>query len=163
MHSTDAADAAGVKQFELVRQKRFARDGHERFGDFFRDGPQSRGESARENGDGNVERGAHEINSLVPSKSNRKRTSLQPGLPHGVTQSGLVLRIKHEETATARADELAAERAVGHRQVIPLVDFRIAHAPAALLFALPVHIHQPRELMQVAGFQRAAGFAGQGL
>ena len=73
-----AADAARVEQFELMRQKRFARDGHERFGDFFRDGPQPRGESAGENGDGNVERRAHEMTSFVPSKSNRKRTSLSP-------------------------------------------------------------------------------------
>ena len=73
-----AADAAGMEQFELVRQKRFARDGHERFGDFFRDGAQARGESAGEDGHGNVERCAHEMTSLVPSKSKRKRTSLSP-------------------------------------------------------------------------------------
>ena len=33
-----AADAARTEQFELVRQERFARDGNQRFGDFFRDG-----------------------------------------------------------------------------------------------------------------------------
>ena len=47
-----------------MRQKWLAGDGHERFGNFFRDGPQPRGESARENGDGNFERRAHEINEL---------------------------------------------------------------------------------------------------
>ncbi len=58
-----------MKQFELMRQKRFARDGQERLGDFFRDGPQPRGESAREDGNGNIERCADEMTSLVPSKS----------------------------------------------------------------------------------------------
>ena len=103
-----------VEQFELVRQKRFARNGQERFGDFFRDGPQPRGESARENGNGNVERRAHEMTSFVPSKSKRKRTSFKPGLAHRVAQLRLVLGVKHQEAAAARADELAAERAVGH-------------------------------------------------
>src|SRR5208283_3805101 len=86
---------------------------------------------------------------------------LESGLAHGMTQPGLVLRIKHEETATSRANELAAEGAAGHRQVIPLVDFRIAHAAAALLFALPVHVHQSRKLAQVAGFQRALTLQAQ--
>jgi hypothetical protein len=49
-----AANAAGLKQFKLVRQKRFARNRQERFGDFSRDGPQPRGESARENGNGYI-------------------------------------------------------------------------------------------------------------
>jgi len=35
-----------------------------RIWDFFREGPQSCGKSARENGDGHVERGAHEIQQL---------------------------------------------------------------------------------------------------
>ena len=56
MHKNGVADAARVKQFKLMRQKRPARDRHKRFGDFFRDGPQPRRESARENGDGNIER-----------------------------------------------------------------------------------------------------------
>ena len=49
-------DAARMEQFELMREKRPARDGNQRLGNFLRDGPQSRGESAREDGDGNVER-----------------------------------------------------------------------------------------------------------
>ena len=47
-----ATDAARVQHFQLVREKRPAGDGHERLGDFFRDGPQPRGEATRENGDG---------------------------------------------------------------------------------------------------------------
>src|SRR5208282_5008069 len=79
---------------------------------------------------------------------------LEPGLPHGVAESGLVFGVKHEKTAAARADELAAERAVGHREVIPLVDLRVAHAAAALFFALPVHVHEPREFLEFSVFER---------
>jgi hypothetical protein len=39
-----------------MRQERFARDGNQRFGDFFRDGPQPRGESAGEDCDWHFER-----------------------------------------------------------------------------------------------------------
>jgi hypothetical protein len=45
-----------------MRENGPARDGHERLGNFFRDGPQPRGESAREDGDGNLgKREAHGI------------------------------------------------------------------------------------------------------
>lgn len=37
-----------------MRENRPARDGHERLGNLFRDGPQPRGESAREDGDGDL-------------------------------------------------------------------------------------------------------------
>ncbi len=53
----DVPDAPRVEHFQLVRQKRPASDGHERLGNFFRDGPQPRGESARKNGDGNFGNG----------------------------------------------------------------------------------------------------------
>ena len=48
------ADAAGMKQFKLVRQKRPARDRHERLGNFLRDGPQPCGQAAGEDGHGNL-------------------------------------------------------------------------------------------------------------
>ena len=68
----------------------------------------------------------------VPSKSKRKRTSLSPA---------------------ARTDELAAKRAVRHGEVVPVVDLGIAHAARAFLLALPVHVHEPGELVQVAAFE----------
>ena len=46
-----------------------------------------------------------------------------------------------EQKPAARPDELAAERAVGAGQLIPLIDFRIAHPAAALFLVLPVDIH----------------------
>jgi hypothetical protein len=45
------ANAAGVEQFQLMREKRLPGHGHKRFGNFFRDGAQARGETAGEYGD----------------------------------------------------------------------------------------------------------------
>ena len=51
-----------MEHFQLMRENRPAGDGHERLGNFFRDGPQPHGESARENGDGNLgKRKAHGV------------------------------------------------------------------------------------------------------
>src|ERR1035437_214026 len=73
-----AANSARVKHFKLMSEKRTTRNQHERFRNFFRDGAQPRGESARENRNGNFQRRAHEMTSFVPSKSKRKRTSFKP-------------------------------------------------------------------------------------
>ena len=43
-----------AEQFDLVRQKRPARHGHERFGNLFRDGPKPGRQAARENSNGNI-------------------------------------------------------------------------------------------------------------
>ena len=145
-----------------MRQKGPAGDGNQRFGYFFRDGAQPRGEPTGEDGDGNVQRRSHEINELGPLKIKPEADFPEPGLPHRVTQPALVLRVKHEKTAAARADEFAAEGAVGHGQVIPLVDFRIAHAAAALFFALPVHVHQAAQTRAGRRLPARAGFADQG-
>ena len=91
---------------------------------------------------------------FVPSKSKRKRTSLQARHRHGVAQPRLVLGVEHQEAAAARADQLAAERAVRHGVIVPLVDRRIGHPAGALLLVLPVLVHQLAELGEVAAFQR---------
>src|SRR5262249_4956069 len=78
----------------------------------------------------------------------------QAGLRHRVTQAGLIFSIEHQEAAAARADQLAAERAVLHRHLIPRVNLAIAHSAAALLLILPVDIHQFSELPEVARLQR---------
>ena len=70
--------AAGMEHFQLMGEKWPARHRHQRFGNFFRDGTQPRRQATGENRHGNVQRGAHELTSLVPSKSNRKRTSFKP-------------------------------------------------------------------------------------
>src|SRR5438067_5587148 len=77
----------------------------------------------------------------------------QSGLTHCMAELRLVVRIEHKKSASARAYELSAERAINHCQIIPLIDLRIGHAPAALLLPLPMHIHQPRKLVQVASLQ----------
>ncbi len=151
-----------VQQPKLVRQKRLARHRHERLGDRLRDGSQPRRQSARQqrDGPGSQIEGAQSAKSkvqttiFVPSKSKRKRTSLHARLAHGVAQLRLVVGVEHQEAAAARADELAAQRAVGHGGVVPFVDLRVAHAAAAFLLALPMHVHQPGELLQVATFER---------
>ena len=49
-----ARDALAPQQRELMGEKWLARDRHEHLGDFFRDGPEPRGETAGENGNGHV-------------------------------------------------------------------------------------------------------------
>ena len=55
--------------------------------------------------------GHDDITTLVPSKSKRKRTSSRPCRRHLVAQPVAVLRHEHQESAAARADELAADSA----------------------------------------------------
>ena len=74
----DVTDAARVEHLQLVREEGPAGDGHQRLGDLLGDGPKPGGKAAGEDRDGDVERLTHELTSLVPSKSNRKRTSLRP-------------------------------------------------------------------------------------
>jgi hypothetical protein len=75
----DFPNALIAKQRELMRQKRFARDWQENFGNFFRERQKARGHSAGKNRDWNFRNsGAHDTSSLVPSKSKRNRTSFKP-------------------------------------------------------------------------------------
>src|ERR1022692_2245287 len=78
---------------------------------------------------------------------------LQSLLAHGVAQPGLVSSVEHQEPSSTGADQLAAQGAVRHGAIVPLIDFCAAHARAALLLALPVDIHQAAELGQLAVFQ----------
>ena len=57
--------------------------------------------------------------TCVPSKSKRMRTSRSPASRQRVAQARLVLGVEHQEAAAAGADQLAAERAVGARQLVP--------------------------------------------
>src|SRR6185369_15419443 len=81
---------------------------------------------------------------------------LEPSLAHGVAEFGFFLfGVKHEEPSAAGADEFAAQSAVGPGQFVPLVNLRVAHAAAADPFALPMFVHQPRKLAEIAALQRA--------
>ena len=91
---------------------------------------------------------------LVPSKSKWKAHLGQPGLAHGMAQAHLVLGVEHQEAAAARPDQLAADRAVVHSEIVPVVDLRIGHAARALALVLPVLVHQPAEADEVARLER---------
>src|ERR1039457_998620 len=75
---------------------------------------------------------------------------LEALLPHRVAQLPLVARVEHQEAPAAGADQLAAQGPVRHRVVVPLVDLRVAYPGAPRLLALPVHVHQHRELLEVS-------------
>jgi hypothetical protein len=65
-----------------------------------------------------------------------------------------IVREEHQESTTASADEFPSDGTVPYREVVPLVDFRIAHAAGALLLVLPVLMHQLPEPNHVSGLQR---------
>src|SRR5690348_843241 len=46
----------------------------------------------------------------------------QPSFAHRPPDARLLLRVEHQEPAAAGADQLAADRAVVHRQVVPAID-----------------------------------------
>ena len=71
-----------------------------------------------------------------------------------MAQPVAVLGVEHQEAAAAGADQLAADRAVLHAQLVPFVDLGVAHAARAALLVLPVLVHQLAELGEIAGFQR---------
>src|SRR5512142_574033 len=79
---------------------------------------------------------------------------LQTGLAHGAAEAHLVVRVKHQKATAARADQLAAKRAILARQFIPAVDFAVAHTRRTLFLVFPVDIHQLGKACQVSAFQR---------
>src|ERR1700690_1059111 len=98
---------------------------------------------------------------LGPLEIEPEADLLEALLPHGVAQLLLVAGVEHEEAAAARADELPAERAIGHGEVVPLVDLGVAHPGAARLLALPVDVHQHRELLEVALLEAIQGLEAE--
>src|SRR5216684_2433900 len=56
-----------------------------------------------------------------PFKIKFEADLFEPLLAHGVAELRLVFGIEHQETAAARPDQFAPQRAVGHRAVVPLV------------------------------------------
>ena len=71
-----------------------------------------------------------------------------------MAQPRLIVRIEHEETAAARANELASKCPVFHRTVVPFIDSLIGHALRSLLLPLPMDIHEPREFVQISVLKR---------
>ena len=78
---------------------------------------------------------------------------LEADASHGGAEFGFVVGVKEEEAAAAGADEFAAEGAIGHGEIVCVVDGGIAHAAGALFLALPVDVHEAGEFVEVAGFE----------
>ncbi len=86
---------------------------------------------------------------------------LEAFFAHRVAEPGDVFGVEHEEAAAACADEFAAERAVLHGVVVPVVDVGVAHAGAAGFFALPMHVHEAGKFVEVAAFEAIEGFVAE--
>src|SRR5688572_15819536 len=87
---------------------------------------------------------------IIKSEANFCQTSFA----QNVTQTGLLLGVEHEETATAGTDQLTADSTIFEGKLVPLIDLFIAHATGPFLLHLPVFVHQFAELAQIAGFKR---------
>ena len=67
------------------------------------------------------------------SSSRAFKVELEPYFFHAVfaqhmSQLGLLFRIEHQKTAPARTDQFPTQCAVGHGQVIQVIDVRVRHA-----------------------------------
>src|ERR1700738_4911437 len=69
-----------------------------------------------------------------------------------------VVGIEQQKTAAAGADEFAANGAVLHAEVIPLIDMGIAHAAGPALLVLPMLMHQRPKLHRLTGFKKPFAF-----
>src|SRR3990172_10670450 len=65
-----------------------------------------------------------------------------------------VRAIEHEEPASARSHDLAAEGPVGPGDLIPALQAVAGHLAGQPLLDLPVLVHQPAVAFQVAAQQR---------
>src|SRR5215468_4417881 len=79
----------------------------------------------------------------------------QSSLAHRIAQTSFILRVEHEETAPAGANQFPAQGAVRHRNIIRVVNKLVAHNRRPLLFAPPVNVHQPREFAEIIALQCA--------
>src|SRR5271163_2223626 len=77
----------------------------------------------------------------------------ESGASHDCSESSLLFGVEHEKTTPSCADEFAAERAVGDRELIQPIDLAAAHTGRPFLLVLPVNIHHLRKLSQVTGQQ----------
>src|SRR5258707_14812384 len=66
---------------------------------------------------------------------------LEPRGCHGMAQLVAVVGIEQQKTAAAGADEFAANGAVLHAEVVPLIDMGIAHAAGSALLVFPMLMH----------------------
>ena len=70
---------------------------------------------------------------------------------HGFAQAGLIfLAVQHQESASARPRNFAANGAVLLGQFIPMINLGIADAVGKPLLGLPMHVQQLTKVSQVA-------------
>ena len=114
----DAADAFRLQQAQLMHGKRLAVDFEQRFRHGLRDRPKAGREAAGEN---------RNRQQCIPLRMSHHRGSgkvelhadfAKSRVPHDSAKAGLLFCVEHEKSASAGADEFAAERAVGDRQFI---------------------------------------------
>src|SRR5438270_11851726 len=88
----------------------------------------------------------------------KPKPDLSPSLcPHGMTQLDLIVRIKHQKTASSGPDELAARSPFRQGVIVPLVDFPVTHTGTAALLVLPVDIQEPGKFGDISIFEGAFG------
>jgi hypothetical protein len=75
----------------------------------------------------------------------------------------MILRVEQQEPPAPRAHELAADGAILQRQLVPLVDLRVAHAARPALLLLPLIVHQRPESRGITLHQRVARAEAQRL
>src|SRR5215831_234462 len=85
-----------------------------------------------------------------------KAHELKAAPRHLVDQAALVLAtIEHEETAAARAHDLAAERARAPCRLVVLVERRAGNVLGQLALVLPVGVEQLAESVDVAALEQS--------
>src|SRR5439155_10482580 len=86
---------------------------------------------------------------------------LKPGGSHGVAQLVTVAGVEQQKSAAPRTDKLAADGAVLHAKIIPLVDLGIAHSAGPALLVLPMLMHQRAKLRRLAGLEKRFTFQSE--
>src|SRR5262249_7810337 len=73
----------------------------------------------------------------------------------------MVFRIQEQESAAARANQLASRSSILARELVPGVDLAVCHPPRTALFLLPLLVHQSCKRSHVAVRERIAGAKAQ--
>ena len=97
-------------------------------------------------------------NHLSSKVIKSERNILHASFSQSFSQSSFVISQKHQESAAARANQLSADGSVFHSDVIPFVDLTGRHAFGALLFVLPMSVHQSSKFSEISFFQSMANF-----
>src|ERR1700693_6011656 len=75
----------------------------------------------------------------------------KPRMAHDCPKASFLFRVKHKKSAPAGANEFAAERSIGPREFIQLIDLPVTHTGRSFPLVFPMHVHQIGNIPQVAG------------